>query len=58
MKHKLMSILRKAFLRLLPRTVSGALLALAATLFLLDHRWTELTCGALALAAGAVLIKN
>jgi hypothetical protein len=43
---------------LLPRTVSGGLLALATALFLLDHRWTELTWGALALASGAVLTKN
>jgi hypothetical protein len=35
--------------------VSGGLLALATALFLLDHCWTELTWGALALAAGAFL---
>jgi hypothetical protein len=40
---------------LIPRTVSGGLLQLAAALFLLDHRWSELTWGALALAAGAFL---
>jgi hypothetical protein len=33
-------------------------LCLAAALFLLDHRWTELSAGALALAAGAFLTRR
>jgi hypothetical protein len=44
-----------ALLRLLPRTVSGALLLFAAVLFLIDHHFGEFTFGALALAAGAFL---
>jgi hypothetical protein len=44
-----------AFLRCVPKTVSGALFLLAATLFLLDHHYGEMTAGALALAAGAIL---
>lgn len=38
-------------------TLSGSLLSLAAMLFLLDHRFTEMTWGALALAAGVLLTR-
>ncbi len=56
MSYMIIRTLRAALLRWLPRmTVSGGLMALAAALFLLDHRWTDLTWGALALAAGAFL---
>jgi hypothetical protein len=53
-KRKLLQTLR----RLMPRTVSGGFLALAITLFLLDHHYGEMTLGALALAAGAILTKG
>jgi hypothetical protein len=39
-------------------TVSDGFLALGGALFLLDHRWTELTAGALALAAGAWITRG
>jgi hypothetical protein len=39
-------------------TVSGCLLALAMILFALDHRFTEFTWGAFALAAGAFLTRG
>jgi hypothetical protein len=39
-------------------TVSGALLAFAAVLFALDHRFSDRTWGALALATGAVLTSG
>ena len=45
--------------RYLPRvTVSGSLLAFATVLFALDHKFTELTWGALALAVGALLTRG
>jgi len=51
--------LRLAALRCLRRvTVSGALLAFAAVLFALDHRFSDLTWGALALATGALLTSG
>ena len=51
--------LEAAALRCLRRmTVSDGLLALAAVLFLLDHRFSDLTWGAIALAAGALLIRG
>src|SRR5215472_14225203 len=58
MLNRIKRTLWLALRRLMPRTVSGGLLCLAAVLFLLDHRFTGLTWGALALAAGAVLTGN
>jgi hypothetical protein len=39
-------------------TVSGCLTALAAILFTLDHKFTDLTWGAFALAVGALLTRG
>ncbi len=39
-------------------TVSGALLSLSTVLFALDHRFSQLTWGAIALAAGALLTRG
>ncbi len=59
MTHRLTRTFRLLTLRYLHRlTVSGGLLALGATLFVLDHRWTNLTWGALALTAGAYLTRK
>ena len=55
----LFRMLQTAARRYLPRmTVSGGLLALATVLFALDHRFSELTWGGLALAAGALLTRG
>jgi hypothetical protein len=57
-KSNLSRALRQAHRRLLPRTVGGALLALATAPVLLDHRRTGLTGTSLAPAAGAIPIAG
>lgn len=39
-------------------TVGGSLLSLAAVLFLLDHRFSEKTWGAVSLAAAVLLTRR
>ena len=59
MTYLLIRAFRLTAFRCLRRvTVSGGLLALAALLFALDHNFSQLTWGAIALAAGAILTKD
>lgn len=59
MTYLLIRALRLTSLRCLRRvTVSGGLLALATLLFALDHRFGQLTWGAVTLAAGALLTRE
>jgi hypothetical protein len=59
MKRLVGLILPHTLLRFRPRiTVSDGLLCLALILFLLDHKFSELTWGGLALATGALLTRG
>ena len=59
MTYLFMRACRTAARRCLGRmTVSGSLLGLAGILLALDHRFSELTWGALALAIGAFLTRG